>query len=106
MSNLACFGFWTCAAVYVAIGVIGVFFLSTQPNIASSTGRLRHDSAGGAEIMRCRAIRDRRIYARGARTRRNRLVPALTGSPSSSGTASFATRMKSTATSAVMSATV
>ena len=34
----SCFyGFWTCAAVYAAIGVIGVFFLSTQPNIANAT---------------------------------------------------------------------
>lgn len=37
MKNLASFGFWTCAAVYAAIGVIGVFFLSTQPNIANAT---------------------------------------------------------------------
>ena len=37
MSNLASFGFWTCAAVYAAIGVIGVFFLSAQPNIANAT---------------------------------------------------------------------
>ncbi len=37
MNNLASFGFWTCAAVYAAIGVIGVFLLSTQPNIANAT---------------------------------------------------------------------
>ena len=37
MNNLASYGFWTCAAVYAAIGVIGVFFLSTQPNIANAT---------------------------------------------------------------------
>lgn len=37
MNNLASFGFWTCAAVYAAIGVIGVFFLSSQPNIANAT---------------------------------------------------------------------
>ena len=37
MNNLASFGFWTCAAVYAAIGVIGIFFLSTQPNIANAT---------------------------------------------------------------------
>jgi hypothetical protein len=36
MNNLTSFGFWTCAAVYAAIGVIGVFFLSTQPNIANA----------------------------------------------------------------------
>lgn len=37
VNSLTRFGFWTCAAVYTAIGVIGVFFLSTQPNIASPT---------------------------------------------------------------------
>ncbi|MFY9692125.1 MAG: hypothetical protein WBF24_21910 [Xanthobacteraceae bacterium] len=37
MNNLASFGFWTCAAVYAAIGVIGIFFLSSQPNIANAT---------------------------------------------------------------------
>jgi hypothetical protein len=36
MNNLTSFGFWTCAAVYAAIGVIGVFFFSTQPNIANA----------------------------------------------------------------------
>ena len=36
VNSLTRFGFWTCAAVYAAIGVIGVFFLGTQPNIASS----------------------------------------------------------------------
>jgi hypothetical protein len=35
MNKLASFGFWSCAAVYAAIGVIGVFVLSTQPNIAT-----------------------------------------------------------------------
>ncbi len=28
MSKLAYFGFWTCAVVYAAIGVVGVFLLS------------------------------------------------------------------------------
>jgi hypothetical protein len=37
VNNLTSFGFWTCATLYTAIGVIGVFFLSTQPNIARST---------------------------------------------------------------------
>jgi hypothetical protein len=37
VNNLASFGFWTCATLYTAIGVIGVFFLSTQPNIAHFT---------------------------------------------------------------------
>ncbi len=37
MKNLASFGFWTCATVYAAIGLIGVFFLSSQPNIANAT---------------------------------------------------------------------
>ncbi len=38
MSGPAAVGFWTFATVYVAIGVIGVFFLATQPNIARSAG--------------------------------------------------------------------
>ncbi len=37
MNRLASLGFWTCAAIYVAAGIAGVFFLSTQPNIASAT---------------------------------------------------------------------
>jgi hypothetical protein len=37
MSRLASFGFWTCAAVYAAIGVIGVFLIGAQPNIAGAT---------------------------------------------------------------------
>jgi len=37
MSKVASFGFWTCATVYTAIGVIGILFLSTQPNVASPT---------------------------------------------------------------------
>jgi hypothetical protein len=37
MNNFAHFGFWTCAAVYAAIGVIGVFFLTNQSSIANST---------------------------------------------------------------------
>ncbi len=36
MNSLARFGFWTCAAIYTAIGVIGVFLLSAQPNVANS----------------------------------------------------------------------
>lgn len=38
MKGGALFGFWTCAAVYAAIGVIGVFFFSTQPDSARATG--------------------------------------------------------------------
>ena len=37
MNNLASYGFWIGAAVYAAIGVFGMFFLSTQPNIATAT---------------------------------------------------------------------
>lgn len=33
MSNLAYFGFLSCAAVYAAIGLIGVVLLSTSPDI-------------------------------------------------------------------------
>jgi hypothetical protein len=34
MGNLSEFGIWTCAALYAAVGVIGIFFLTSQPNIA------------------------------------------------------------------------
>jgi len=37
MKSLVSFGFWTCAAVYAAVGLIGVFFFSSQPNIANAT---------------------------------------------------------------------
>jgi hypothetical protein len=36
MNSLARLGFWTCAAIYTAIGVIGVFLLSAQPDVANS----------------------------------------------------------------------
>jgi hypothetical protein len=29
-------GIWTCAGLYIAIGVIGVFFLGTQPNTVNA----------------------------------------------------------------------
>jgi hypothetical protein len=28
---------WTCAALYVAIGLIGIFFLTGEPSIATSS---------------------------------------------------------------------
>jgi hypothetical protein len=31
------FGIWTCAGLYIAIGVIGVFCLGAKPNTVSST---------------------------------------------------------------------
>ncbi len=62
---------WTCAALYAAIGLIGIVFLTTRPGVATS-----NDGYGIGRL------------------------------PSVSGTASFDTRMKSTATKAVMSATV
>jgi|HubBroStandDraft_2_1064218.scaffolds.fasta_scaffold1216363_1 hypothetical protein len=37
MNNLVPFGFWTCAALYTAIGVVGIFLFSTQPNLANAT---------------------------------------------------------------------
>ena len=37
MGKLAYFGFWTGAALYAAIGLIGVVLFSAQPNIASAT---------------------------------------------------------------------
>jgi hypothetical protein len=30
-------GIWTCAAFYVAIGLIGIFFLTSQPRVATSS---------------------------------------------------------------------
>jgi hypothetical protein len=30
-------GIWTCAAFYVAIGLIGIFFLASQPGITTSS---------------------------------------------------------------------
>jgi hypothetical protein len=30
-------GMWTCAALYVAIGLIGIFFLTGEPSIATSS---------------------------------------------------------------------
>ena len=30
-------GIWTCAALYVAVGLIGIFFLAGQPGSATST---------------------------------------------------------------------
>jgi hypothetical protein len=36
MRHATYFGIWTWAALYAAIGVIGVLFFSTQPNMAAS----------------------------------------------------------------------
>ena len=36
MSRFA-FGFWTCAGVYAAIGILGVVLLGAQPSIAYSS---------------------------------------------------------------------
>jgi hypothetical protein len=30
-------GIWTCAALYVALGLIGIFFLTGEPGIATSS---------------------------------------------------------------------
>jgi hypothetical protein len=30
-------GIWTCVALYVAIGLIGIFFLTSDPGIATSS---------------------------------------------------------------------
>ena len=30
-------GIWTCAAFYVAIGMVGIFFLVSQASVATST---------------------------------------------------------------------
>jgi hypothetical protein len=31
------FGIWTCAALYAAVGVFGLFFLTSQPNAVPTT---------------------------------------------------------------------
>jgi hypothetical protein len=30
-------GIWTCAALYVAVGLIGIFFLASEPSVATSS---------------------------------------------------------------------
>jgi len=30
-------GLWTCATIYVAVGLIGIFFLASRPSIATSS---------------------------------------------------------------------
>jgi hypothetical protein len=30
-------GIWTCAALYVVLGLIGIFFLTSEPGIATSS---------------------------------------------------------------------
>lgn len=37
MSGMAYFGFWTCAGIYAAIGLIGIFLIGAQPSIAYSS---------------------------------------------------------------------
>ena len=37
MSNLAHFGFWTCAALYAAIGVMGLCILAGGSNAVTAT---------------------------------------------------------------------
>ncbi|HEX3937396.1 MAG TPA: hypothetical protein VHX43_07810 [Xanthobacteraceae bacterium] len=36
VTGFASFGFWTCAAIYAAIGIIGIVLLGAQPSIAYS----------------------------------------------------------------------
>jgi len=45
-------GIWTCAALYVAIGLIGIFLLAGQPGIATSS-----DGYGIAVIAAPAALR-------------------------------------------------
>ena len=37
MRGVSPFGIWTCAALYAAVGVFGLFFLSSQPNTMPTT---------------------------------------------------------------------
>ncbi|HEX4041499.1 MAG TPA: hypothetical protein VHY10_07355 [Xanthobacteraceae bacterium] len=36
MSKFAYYGFWACAGVYAAIGIVGVVLLGVQPSIGYS----------------------------------------------------------------------
>ena len=45
-------GIWTCAALYAAIGLIGIVFLTTRPGIATS-----YDGYGIANIAPRAALR-------------------------------------------------
>jgi hypothetical protein len=45
-------GIWTCAALYVAIGLIGIFLLAGQPGVATS-----NDGYGIAAIAAPAALR-------------------------------------------------
>ena len=37
MTGFASFGFWTCAGIYAAIGIVGIVLLGAQPSIAYSS---------------------------------------------------------------------
>ena len=37
MRGISPFGLWTCAALYAAAGVFGLFFLTSQPNAVPTT---------------------------------------------------------------------
>jgi hypothetical protein len=37
MRGISPFGIWTCAALYAAVGVFGLFFLTSQPNTMPTT---------------------------------------------------------------------
>jgi hypothetical protein len=37
MSRFAYYGFWACAGVYAAIGIVGIVLLGAQPSIAYSS---------------------------------------------------------------------
>ena len=37
MHGISPFGIWTCAALYAAVGVFGLFFLTCQPNAVPTT---------------------------------------------------------------------
>ena len=37
MRGVSPFGIWTCAALYAAVGVFGLFFLTSQPTTMAAT---------------------------------------------------------------------
>jgi hypothetical protein len=45
-------GMWTCAALYVAIGLIGIFFLTAKPVVATSTDGYGVTAIGSPQVLR------------------------------------------------------
>ena len=91
-------GVWTCAALYVAIGLLGILFLASGPGVPHrAKGMASPQSLRRRRCVNVQAAALGRSQTVWCHRRRLRKL---------SGTDIFDTRMKSTATEAVMSATV